>query len=305
MKLSKETALYEKDAIKNGINNAAGTATKYVTLIDDDTGIFVSPEGEGPKDKPNTKTGWSISDAIELFKNGRSYLKAWLGGTVSNPVPTIRIGEENAFNIQVSDDDLTFHALDDDTGEEYQIGDLTASDRGIKVRGGNSFMDLNYDGWYISQGFASIRGNNHAQQVSVLGDMKLFNSLTIQNHSEPIGTIKSATQSQNTPSSDITDYNDGPEVTLSEGTWIVIGTWLFHTLGDANARQTALRLEKDGSVIKNVTICNGASYTTRMEITDVVVVSSSEDPCPVQLYAASSRATSTKDTQSIKAIRIV
>lgn len=69
--------------------DASEQATNYVTDIGSN-GIFVHPEGEGPDDT-QTPTGWKIADAIELFKSGVSYIKAW----IDNNVPKIRVGRED------------------------------------------------------------------------------------------------------------------------------------------------------------------------------------------------------------------
>ena len=62
-------------------------ATAYITEIDDD-GIMVHPEDDN-------NSGWAISDAIQLFKNGISYIKLW----IENNIPKIRIGKEDQGHI--------------------------------------------------------------------------------------------------------------------------------------------------------------------------------------------------------------
>ena len=69
-------------------------ATAYITEIDDD-GIMVHPEDDDT-------SGWAISDAIQLFKNGISYIKLW----IENNIPKIRIGKEDQGHIILDNDSV-------------------------------------------------------------------------------------------------------------------------------------------------------------------------------------------------------
>ena len=69
-------------------------ATAYITEIDDD-GIMVHPEDD-------STSGWAISDAIQLFKNGISYIKLW----IENNIPKIRIGKEDQGHIILDNDSV-------------------------------------------------------------------------------------------------------------------------------------------------------------------------------------------------------
>lgn len=69
-------------------------ATAYITEIDDD-GIMVHPEDDN-------NSGWAISDAIQLFKNGISYIKLW----IENNIPKIRIGKEDQGHIILDNDSV-------------------------------------------------------------------------------------------------------------------------------------------------------------------------------------------------------
>lgn len=73
---------------------AASTATAYIT---DTTGngIMVHPEDD-------STSGWAISDAIQLFKNGISYIKLW----IENNIPKIRIGKEDQGHIILDNDSV-------------------------------------------------------------------------------------------------------------------------------------------------------------------------------------------------------
>lgn len=111
MTYEKEVSVYNQGAVKNGIENAEKTATRFIT--DDTDGIFVHPEGEGPNDT-TTPTGWRIRDALELLKTGISYFKAWID---SSNIARVRVGREDAGNVEISS-------------------------KGLKVRAGNGMIDI-------------------------------------------------------------------------------------------------------------------------------------------------------------------
>lgn len=76
-------------------------ATAYITKIDED-GIMVHPEDD-------SNSGWAISDAIQLFKNGISYIKLW----IENNIPKIRIGKEDQGHIVLDNDSVDVRNGDD------------------------------------------------------------------------------------------------------------------------------------------------------------------------------------------------
>lgn len=100
MTYEKEVSVYNQGAVKNGIENAEKTATRFIT--DDTDGIFVHPEGEGPNDT-TTPTGWRIRDALELLKTGISYFKAWID---SSNIARVRVGREDAGHTDIDSNGL-------------------------------------------------------------------------------------------------------------------------------------------------------------------------------------------------------
>lgn len=100
MTYEKEVNVYNQGAVKNGIENAEKTATRFIT--DDTDGIFVHPEGEGPNDT-TTPTGWRIRDALELLKTGISYFKAWID---SSNIARVRVGREDAGHTDIDSNGL-------------------------------------------------------------------------------------------------------------------------------------------------------------------------------------------------------
>lgn len=70
---------------------AKTTATNYITNIEN--GIMVHPDGDG-------NSGWRIASAIELWKSGISYIKAW----IDDNIPKIRIGRDDQGHIILDND---------------------------------------------------------------------------------------------------------------------------------------------------------------------------------------------------------
>ena len=81
---AKETA----EAIREDVDS-------YTTTISDG-GIMVHP-------KNDSTSGWKISSAIELLKEGVTYIKAWLAGENSD-VPTVQIGADDGAHIEINED---------------------------------------------------------------------------------------------------------------------------------------------------------------------------------------------------------
>ena len=97
--MATQTGSYDFKTAKAAHDDAATTATNYITNVTSD-GIMVHAEGEGPDDT-QTPTGWHISDVLELIKSGVTYIKAWLNGNT----PTVQIGASANGNYALIDDD--------------------------------------------------------------------------------------------------------------------------------------------------------------------------------------------------------
>lgn len=75
---------------------AAQEATNYITDITND-GIWVTPEDAKPSNGQavSTTTGWHISDVLEYFKAGASWIKLW----VASGVAKLRLGLESSGHV--------------------------------------------------------------------------------------------------------------------------------------------------------------------------------------------------------------
>lgn len=114
MTYEKEVSVYNQGAVKNGIENAEKTATRFIT--DDTDGIFVHPEGEGPNDT-TTPTGWKIRDALELFINGIVHFKVWYESQIAK----VRVGREDAGHTDIDSNGLRVYG-GDGTNQLANIG---------------------------------------------------------------------------------------------------------------------------------------------------------------------------------------
>lgn len=107
--MAKETGTIDLKAQKAGHDDAAKTATNYITSVTND-GIWVHPDGQGPDTSttpPTTTstTGWHMSDVLEYLKAGASWFKLWMNTTLNKM--QLRLGLETSG-----------HTVLDDTGME-------------------------------------------------------------------------------------------------------------------------------------------------------------------------------------------
>lgn len=132
----KETVISKPNAIANGLANAAQTATKFITEISN-SGIWVTPDGAQPSESGSalpTTTGWHISDAIELFRQGSSYFKIWL----ENAVTKVRVGLESSGHLMLTPD-----GLDIFNGGE-SVAEFGGNGARIGKATGESHLELDY-----------------------------------------------------------------------------------------------------------------------------------------------------------------
>lgn len=95
-----EVNIYNPEAIQEGIEEARDY---YVTTVAND-GIWVTPHDARPVNgqAASSTSGWRLGSALELFKSGVRYIKAWLNGTV----PTVRLGQDASGHADVTPDGM-------------------------------------------------------------------------------------------------------------------------------------------------------------------------------------------------------
>lgn len=101
-------------------------ATAYITEIDNN-GIMVHPEDD-------YDNGWKISDAIELFKDGWSYIKLWIEDTIAK----IRIGNEDEGHIILDNDSVDIKDNEDVLASFGETTTIGRADEGNVTIGNNS-----------------------------------------------------------------------------------------------------------------------------------------------------------------------
>lgn len=105
-------------------NAAAKSATDYITAVSGD-GIWVTPEDAKPVSgaASSTTTGWHISDVLEYFKAGASWIKLW----VDIGVAKLRLGLVTSG-----------HVVLDSTGMDVRSGSTSVASFGSTARIGKS-----------------------------------------------------------------------------------------------------------------------------------------------------------------------
>lgn len=139
--------------------------------------------------------------------------------------------------------------------------------------------------------------------LDVTGNETVGGTLTVEGHSSAIGSVLSANKSVSTPTANINTWVSGPQVSLTPGTWLLVGNWHFASNGNTTARQCAARFYNvTGSA--QIIACYytfGTSYATQIPIVWVYKPTSN---VTVRLDGANSVATSSATNKYIQAVRI-
>ena len=187
----KETSIFKPNAIADAIANATANATKYITDITND-GIWVHPEGAGPDASTHnplsTTNGWHISDVLEYFKAGSSWIKLWVASGVSK----LRLGLDTSGHTVL--DDAGMEVFTDTSTSVAQFGSTAWVG---KASGANFYTDGSSLMLRIA---ASIRA-----KVNSGGTMELTNGASSPN--KVIIGVDSATYSN----PGVTVYKSGAE----------------------------------------------------------------------------------------------
>ena len=139
--------------------------------------------------------------------------------------------------------------------------------------------------------------------LDVDGNTTIGGDLIVNGHSSAIGSILSANKSVSTPNANINTWVSGPQVTLTPGTWVLVGNWHFASNGNTTARQCAVRFYSvtDSSQLIGCYYTFGTSYATQVPIVWVYRVTANK---VVRLDGANSIATSSATNKYIQAVRI-
>lgn len=128
--MATQTGSYDFKSAKAAHDDAAKTASDYITEITDD-GIMVHADGEGPDDT-QTPSGWHISDVLEYIRQGVS--RFWIGlKNQGDTTPTVRIGKDYVSGAPDNEShmELDYHSLQliDKEGNTYfHVSDLRDSE---------------------------------------------------------------------------------------------------------------------------------------------------------------------------------
>lgn len=225
---TKETALYDTGAIAGDIAEAGTTASDYITAVTND-GIWVHPEGAGPVNgQPTANTsGWHISDAIELFRQGVSFIKMW----VDNSVAKLRLGRGNESHVEIDFNSLKL--IDQDGNTYFHVSDLRDGSGYASVEdrfvgdGSTTSYQLSY---YVHEVESVTVGGTERADYTASGDMLTFSGIApdygaaiVIKYSTADGDVKAYTMGSRNG-----DYIVGPRS-------FVLGTYCTASKQDAHA----------------------------------------------------------------------
>ena len=175
----KETVISKPNAIAQGLADAAQTATKFITDISG-SGIWVTPDGAQPSESGSalpTTTGWHISDAIELFKQGASYFKIWL----ENSVTKVRVGLDSSGHALFTPDGMDI--LTTATNRIARFGVLTWRKLYMEEAGQSTTGSVTGPGINLSDKFIIVSNDSSSESngaiTTELNDKTIPASLTL------------------------------------------------------------------------------------------------------------------------------
>ena len=147
--------------------DAAKVATDYITEISQD-GIWVTPSDAKPSSGSAvaTTSGWHISDAIELFKSGVSYIKMW----VESNVAKLRLGATTSTHVIIDND-----SLDIEDGNQTPNKLATFGSNGATIgKNSESHLDLDYHSMQLvdseQSSYMHISDVRNAQGIATISE---------------------------------------------------------------------------------------------------------------------------------------
>ena len=173
---------------------------------------------------------------------------------------------------------------------QYNIQDTSVPD--ILNRGGLLFI--------IGNGIG-ISGASNERSNALTVDW--YGNITINNHDSEIGHVYSASKNVAISNTAIDANTDGASISLSAGTYIVVGQWHFNTRTTSGITNSAIRLYRSGSGdnIGQTRIVAGAANWNCLQCMAVVELTSTET---VKVCGATSRPYTTAQGTYITAVRI-
>lgn len=307
MLLSKETSLFNKDAVKEDIQAAAQKATSYITKVSND-GIFVHQTDAGKSgDSPTQSTAYGvhISDDIDIIQGGES---------VAAYGTNTRIGKETEGNVLIDNDSVDIRDGQNvraSFGEKAVIGPLKdharleilrneTTDPGtfLQMKAINSANQVFGDIYFIADSVNAIPSYFRVKPVDGVGrDAAItmmpgadptvsvyenldaasikrrvwFNNRENSTTVSPIGTVKTDSVAS-TSISCTSEYKTitAVKLRLDAGVWLVVGSLVFS--GGTGQRIVRLATSADS---------NFASVTVHTALSTRVQASSSGTTKPI------------------------
>lgn len=111
MKLEKETSVFKRNAIANGIATAASKATNFITELAN--GIFVHAEGTPSDPTASTATGVNITDQVNIIRNGEPAAKFGSSAQIGKDAKSRAIIDNHSFQMYYGDETNPYVYLSD------------------------------------------------------------------------------------------------------------------------------------------------------------------------------------------------
>lgn len=214
---TKETALYQPDAIGNGILDARGKAERYITSVTD-SGIFVHTEESPRPTVPETtgNNGVHISNDVDIIANGVN---------VASYGADARIGVQTSDHVTIDSEGLTVYQ---GANEVCSLKKYTSINGNIEM----CCLELEDDGREVrgytvgSKKYLGVSCYGTSISLDSEGDIDLNGAVNINGHS--IGSISADSRTtDDLTGAGIQYYVNGAAVSLTAGTYVITAQATF------------------------------------------------------------------------------
>lgn len=315
------------------INNAAKTATSYVTELTGQNGIMVHPSTD-------QTTGVRITSDVDILRDGTSVINIGTGDAV-------RVGSASGGHIAIDSDSMDFWADADQLAMSFSgqtINDhlyLAKIEDGVTRENDDPYNLHSYISLYTLEepiysgatetvvGESMVTMHAYARdgdsaEISVYaskdpnastaskGAIIAADNITCEgttNVGDPYGNVDGiklgdpARVTSSKSSTALANDTMGPDVVLTAGKWLIMGNWNFLN-SSSNEKRLVVGLYRNATgqaYTYRVHTTASSNSAHRLEVVDTIVLTSEET---ITLYGASSPASTSAGTQWISAIRL-
>ena len=123
----------------------------------------------------------------------------------------------------------------------------------------------------------------------------------VRNKFSAIGTLKTAQKEVQISTAGIDTYTDGASVSISAGTWVIVGQFDFQTAPTAGTRNLNAVIASGNTIITGTRVFVADNYFQRLQVSLIRSTNSTET---IYIKGSSSKTTTSVGMTAIRAVRI-